>query len=149
MSIKAKQVAGVTIIVGLVTVLLGAWYLSSIARVMLVESHQKAELIAKAVLQRASAAIAEGTDPYKLQTDAGLQSILEASLYSDDVVYAAILDIDGRILAHSYMPVGGRLEPAQELGLLVTAGPVEQARELYGYSGATYEYREAVFMKTN
>ena len=149
MSIKAKQVAGVTIIVGLVTVLLGAWYLSSIARVMLVESQQKAELIAKAVLQRASAAIAEGTDPYKLQTDAGLQSILEASLYSDDVVYAAILDIDGRILAHSYMPVGGQLEPAQELGLLVNAGPVDQARALYGSSGATYEYREALFLKTN
>jgi sensor histidine kinase regulating citrate/malate metabolism len=147
-SLKAKQVAGVTIIVGVVTVLLGVWYLSSIARVMLGESHKKAELIANAILQRAMAAIAEGTDPNKLQTDAGLQSILEASLYSDDVGYAAILDIDGRVLAHSYLQVGETLEPAQELGLLVNAGPVEQARALYGSTGAIYEYREALFLKT-
>jgi nitrogen-specific signal transduction histidine kinase len=149
-SIKAKQVAGVTIIVGLLTVLLGVWYLSLIARVMLRESHQKAELIAKAILQRASAAIAEGTDPYQLHTDAGLQSILEASLYSDDVVYAAIVDIHGRVLVHSYMEPGGTLDldPAPELGLLVAAGPFEQARALYGSFGGIYEHREALFLTT-
>jgi signal transduction histidine kinase len=148
-SIKAKQVIGVTIIVGVLTVLLGAWNLSTIARIRLQASAARAELVAKTILQRATAAIAEGVDPYKLQEDAGLRSILEASLYSDDVVYAAILDIHGTVLASNYVDVVGKtLEPARDLPTVVEAGPIEQVRALYATTGDIFEYRVPLHLTT-
>ena len=47
LSIKTKQVAGVTLMVGFVVVVLSGWYLTSLADVRLEETHARALLIAK------------------------------------------------------------------------------------------------------
>ena len=108
LSIKAKQVAGVTTIVGLSVVVLSGVYLSSLARVQLEESQKRGDLLAGAIYQRAHAVIAEsseGREPAEaLSADSGLRSILEASAYSKHVTYAAIVDTPMRIDPNSCAP---------------------------------------------
>ena len=55
LSIKTKQVAGVTLLVGLAVVLLSAWYISSLAAVWLGETRARAELSVQRAPMRASA----------------------------------------------------------------------------------------------
>lgn len=143
LSIKAKQVAGVTAVVGLVAVTLTAWSLSSIVHVRLEESRDRAELLGNVIAQRASSAVAAGADPYALQDDPGLQSILEATMLDGRVLYAAIVDVNRVIIAH-YPPqsVGQTLsEPAGDLATLVDAGPIDQFQALYRGGLRAYEVR--------
>ena len=53
LGIKAKQIAGVTAIVGLAIVALSALNLTRLARVVLHESHTRGQLLAKAIFHRA------------------------------------------------------------------------------------------------
>ena len=72
LGIKAKQVLGVTTIVGAIVVVLSVMHLSSLAKVRLDESSARAELLANAIFQRAHAVVSAGTDPYvALRNDAG------------------------------------------------------------------------------
>src|SRR5215467_10651923 len=95
-SLKTKQVAGVALIAGLTSILLGGWYLSSLARILLEESHTRAQLLAHAIYQRARDVVAaSGPDANlvtNLQNDGGLASLLQASLYEKSVLYAAIVN---------------------------------------------------------
>src|SRR5579859_3196978 len=95
LGIKGKQVLGVTSIVGLSVVLLSLYFLSRLASVSLDESRARAELIAKAVYQRAREVVIKDGDPLALRADPGLRSILESALYSDNVTFAAIVDAKG------------------------------------------------------
>ena len=63
LSIKTKQVAGVTSIVGLAVVVLSGFYLASLARIRLEESRARGELLANAIYQRAREAVKTGSDP--------------------------------------------------------------------------------------
>jgi len=102
LSIKAKQVAGVTFIVGLAVIVLSAYYLSSLARVRLEESQARGELLADAAAHRARAIGVGGQDPASaLAADEGLRSILESSAYSPQLTYAAVADASGKAIAHS------------------------------------------------
>src|SRR4029077_20567616 len=96
LGIKAKQVLGVTTIVGTIVVVLSVMQLARLAEVRLDESSARAELLANAIFQRAHAVVSTGTDPYgALRNDSGLRSILESSLYSNNVTFAAIVDTHG------------------------------------------------------
>ena len=103
LSIKTKQVLGVTSIVGLAVVILSGFYLASLARVYLAESKARGDLLARAVYQRAREVVATGgPDPIAaLRADPGLRSILESSVYSSNVTYAAILDTASIAIVHS------------------------------------------------
>src|SRR6516165_2112451 len=102
LSIKAKQVAGVTSIVVLAVVVLSAYYLSSLARVRLEESQARGDLLANAIFHRAREVVSESPDVVAaLRGDDGLRSILEASVYSRHVTYAAIVDVNDTVVAHS------------------------------------------------
>ena len=108
-SIKAKQVAGVTTIVALAVAVLSGVYLGSLARILLEESEARGNLLAHAIYQRAHEVVesAEGRDPVEaLRTDSGLRSILEASAYDKRVTYAAIVDVTGAAIAHSDADLG-------------------------------------------
>ena len=98
LSIKAKQVAGVTTIVALAVVVLSGVYLSSLARVLLEASRGRGDLLAGAIYQRARTVVdenAEGRDPEEaLRTDSGLRTILQSSAYDKRVTYAAIVDVE-------------------------------------------------------
>src|SRR3954470_6703821 len=105
LGIKGKQVLGVTSIVGAVVVLLSVLYLADLTRVSLQESRARAELVANAIFHRAQKVVSADVDSaaaYRaLRDDPGLRSILESSLYSKNVTFAAILDVHGLAIAHA------------------------------------------------
>jgi signal transduction histidine kinase len=137
LSIKTKQVAGVTIIVGLAMAVLSVWYMSSLVDVLFEESRARAELVAKTTYHRAFAVLStlppDIDEGLALRNDGGLKSILESNAYSDDLVYAAIVNGDGTILAHSEITqVYRRLDPRQDLSTLVNHGTIiDKLRTIY------------------
>ena len=150
LSIKAKQVAGVTSIVGLAIVAVSAFYLSSLVRIRLEESRARGELLANAIFQRAREVVSGGGDPGDaLRADAGLRSILESSAYSKNVVYAAIVNVDGVAVAHSDdTQVGRRLPSAGELGALLGEGSLTQVRAIYAGGGRTLDVSQPLLLGT-
>src|SRR6185295_12314721 len=117
LGLKGKQVLGVTSIVGAVVVVLSVLHLSGLASVSLAESRARAELLANAIFQRAHEVVVAGTDPYvALRADPGLRSILESSVYSKNVTFAAVVNVNGVAVAHADpsldgepLPLGGDL----------------------------------------
>ena len=151
LSIKTKQVLGVTSIVGLAVVVLSGFYLASLARVRLEESKARAELLANAIYHRAREVVAKGAhDPSAaLRADEGLRSILESSAYSRNVTYAAILDVGSVAIVHSDTArIGQRLPPYGDLDALLERGPVSQLRAIYTDGGRTLEIRQPLLMGT-
>ncbi|HVW03455.1 MAG TPA: ATP-binding protein [Vicinamibacterales bacterium] len=155
-SLKTKQVAAVTVIVGLAVILVSLWYASSLITIWLGETKARAELITNMIQHRmleaantAATPEAPTDEPLEsrvqalLAADAGLQSIVAASQYADNVLYAAIVDRNDRIIIHSDPGENGRdmKEPVENLETLLDAGPIEQARAIYTRGGKEYEYR--------
>src|SRR6476660_4048560 len=137
LGIKAKQVLGVATIVGAIVVVLSVMRLSSLAKVRLDESNARAELLANAIFQRAHAVVSAGADPYvALREDSGLRSILESSLYSNNVTFAAIVDTHGLVIAHAdRLEEGKSLPPADDLRALNLRSPIYQLRAIYSGQG--------------
>jgi signal transduction histidine kinase len=150
LSIKTKQVAGVTSIVGLAVVVLSGFYLASLARIRLEESKSRGELLANAIYQRAREAVKAGSDPrVALREDGGLRSILESSAYSSNVTYAAIVDVGSIVIVHSDRArIGQPLLPYGDLDALLERGPVSQLRAIYTDGGRTLEIRKPLLMGT-
>ena len=147
LSIKTKQVAGVTSIVGLAVVVLSAYYLSSLARVRLEESRSRGELLGNAVFHRASAVVRSGQDPVEaLGSDEGLQSILESSAYSRQVTYAAIVDTEGKAIAHSDSSLVGQAMPSYEDVNTLLGHPIALIRAVYTEGGKILEIRQPLLL---
>jgi signal transduction histidine kinase len=144
MSIKAKQVAGVTTLVVVVVLALSAYHLATLARLSLQETAARGEMLAQAIFQRARQVVAEGAaDPYAaLRADGGVRSILESSVgYSENVTYAAIVDKDGIAVAHLFPTLEGQpMVDQEDLAPLVKAGTIAQLRAVY--SDRTFEIRQ-------
>jgi signal transduction histidine kinase len=150
LSIKTKQVAAVTAIVGLAVIVVSAWYVSSLAGYVLSETQARAELICETIRHRMQQVVSTGEDPMNaLRNDDGLASVLQASLYSEDVMYAAVVDTRGLVINHSDRArVDTRMNTATlDLTTLVGAGPFDQARALWE-SEAYYEYRFPLVLDT-
>ncbi len=147
MSIKAKQVAGVTTLVVLIVAALSGYHLATLARLSLQETAARAELISRAIFQRAQEVVATPTrDPYAaLRNDGGIRAILEsAAAYSKNVAYAAIVDPKGTVVAHNYRPEEGSVMlEQQDFAPLVASGALTQLRAIYS-GDRTYEMREAI-----
>jgi methyl-accepting chemotaxis protein len=144
--IKGKQVLGVTLIVGAVVVVLSLMHLARLARVSLEESTARAELLASAIFHRAREVVTDAPDPYAaLANDPGLRSILESSLYSKNVTFAAVADAAGRAVAHADPTQQGQfmLETAN-LSELVSGSSLTQLREIYADQGRNFEVRQAL-----
>src|ERR1041385_3401169 len=103
LSIKAKQIAAVTTIVGLAVVMLSAVHVARLARVVLHESEARGQLLANAIFHRAREVVVTGAgDPYAaLAADPGLRAILESSIYGESVTGASILDTQGVVRVSS------------------------------------------------
>lgn len=143
-SIKTKQVASVTLIVGLAVILVSGWYVSSLAAVRLSETQARAELLANAITHRMFEVVQAGGDTTEaLRQDAGLASILQATLYADNVLYAAVVDPNGTVITHSDPASVGRIitTPVDDLSALLAEGPVVQAQAIYTPGGKTFEFR--------
>ncbi|HEX2457658.1 MAG TPA: ATP-binding protein [Vicinamibacterales bacterium] len=149
MSIKAKQVAGVTTLVVLVVLAMSAWQMTTLTRLRIGETRAGAKLLADAIFQRATAVVKDApADPYAaLQSDGGLRSILEAGIgYSPNVLYVAIVKPDGTAVAHSSPSLEGEvLEDHEDFGPLVEAGTIEQLRAAFSEQ-RRFEYRQPMYL---
>jgi signal transduction histidine kinase len=142
LGLKTKQVAGVTALVTLTVVLLSAWYLSALVHTQLEDTRARAELIANIIFQRARAVAQPGEDPYvALKADSGVLNILQgAQAYEKEVVYAAIVDPGGMVVADGdESAIGKKLPPADGLDAFLRAGAIAQARALLDAGGRTYD----------
>jgi signal transduction histidine kinase len=148
LSLKTRQVAGVTSIVGLAVVMLGGLYVSGVARVRLEESRARGQFLANAIFHRAREVAAANPDPYAaLRSDPGLRSILESSVYSQNVTYAAIVDATDVVIAHSDAErVGQRLPAQPDLDTLLGEHPWRQLRAIYADAGRTMEIQQPLLM---
>jgi signal transduction histidine kinase len=149
LSIKARQVAGVTSLVALVGVALSVVHIASLARVRLEESHARGQMLAHAIYQR-TRDVAAGDAPYlAIRTDPGIRSLLQSSIgYSRDVTYAAVVDPTGFAIAHSFPSQEGQPMTLQDdLAVLLERGPSSQLRAIY--ADRTLEIRQPLLMGTN
>ena len=143
LGIKGKQVLGVTSIVVVVVVVLSVLHLARLAKVSLDESHARAELLGNAIYHRAQQVVVGGADPLAaLRSDPGLRSILESSLYSKNVTYAALVDVNGMAVAHADRSLEGQpLPPVGDLAHLLEQSPLSQLRAIYSSQGQNLEFR--------
>jgi len=144
-SLRTKQVLGVTALVGAVVVGLSVHDLAEQARVRLEESDARGQLLARAIYQRAFAIIPGAPDPYAaLGDDGGVRAILESSIYSKGVTYAAIVDASGTVIAQ--YPPEQISSPMREAVPLLSdftkQGAIAQLREIFFGDGRTFEVRE-------
>ena len=103
LGIKAKQVLGVTSIVGAVVVVLSVLHLARLARVSLDESRARAELLANAIFHRAREVVGRrrrsATRRCAPIPACGRSS--SRACYSKNVTFAAIVDAHGVAVAHA------------------------------------------------
>jgi signal transduction histidine kinase len=148
-SLKTKQVAGVTVLVGIAVIGVSVIHLASFMRVSLEESRSRGELLANAIFQRARDVVVGPGDPYELlRTDPGIRSLLQSSIaYSKNVTYAAIVDASGVAIAHAFPSQEGRLVPPQDnLAALLEETAFAQFEAIY--DAKTFEIRQPVVMNT-
>jgi len=133
-SIKTRQVAGVTALVGAVVVALGLVQIVSIARLSLADAEARAELLANAMYQAASKAVPGSTDPAEaIRQDPGIRSLLESSVaYARGVAFAAIVDTNDVAIAHSFPEMEGQpIPPHASLADLRRESAWAQLRAIY------------------
>ena len=148
LSLKTRQVAAVTSIVGAAVIVLAGIFVTGVVRFRLDESRARGRFLAKAIYQRAFEVAAEGPDPYAaLRADPGLRSVLESSLYSPDVSDAAIVDGGDVVVAHSDAgQIGERLPARPSLDSLLDASPWQQLRAIYSGDGLMVEYQQPLLV---
>jgi signal transduction histidine kinase len=144
LSIRAKQIAGVTAIVGVTVVVLSALYLARLAGVIVTESNARAQNLGYTILHRVTQLDIDPTDRYAaLKNDSGLRSILEASIYDQAVTSAAIVDTDLKVVMNREPRLVGEPAPTRnELAKLAEAGWLQRLAVIYSGDGQTLETRQ-------
>jgi signal transduction histidine kinase len=148
LSIKAKQVAGVTTLVVVVVFAMSGWQMATLLRLRLEQTQSGAELLADSIFQRAFSVVStDPADPYAaLREDGGIRSILLASIaYTEgqNILYTAITRPDGIAIVHSSPEFEGQpMLSQEEFGPIVDAGPIDQARAVY--SERRFEVRRTI-----
>src|SRR5688572_27841735 len=143
MSIKSRQVAGVTSLVVIIAAALSAYHLATLARLSLEESASRGDMLRQAIYQRARDVVPTAKDPYAaLQQDGGIRSLLESAVaYSEHGTYAAIGNRDGVAVAHSFKTEEGQPIPdRRELAKILDRSAVSLLRIVY--SDQTFEIRQ-------
>jgi signal transduction histidine kinase len=147
LSIKQKQVLGVTSIVVLVVVALSAIQLLALTRALLEQSRERAEVIAMMIGHSAvDVSVTDETGYQEFRRDPGVQAALESALYPDEVAYAAIVDPTGDVVAHSDRArIGERLPQGDDLAVIAAAGGVAQLRAVY-QTERMLEWRQPILL---
>jgi signal transduction histidine kinase len=133
LSIKQKQILGVTSIVALVVIVLSVLQLSALARVLLQQSQERAEVLANTIYHRATEVVTFQETAYdELRRAQALHATLETAIYSENVTYAAIVDHTGIVVAHNDRArIGERLPEAGDLAAVIRADRLTQLRAIY------------------
>jgi signal transduction histidine kinase/HAMP domain-containing protein len=147
LGIRAKQIAGVTAIVGISVVLLSGLAAAMVSSLVMNESLSRGQMIARMIYQSAREVVPASPDPYVgLRDDPGLRRILQSSLYGESVTGAAVIDRTGIVVASSDSAMVGRpLPPSDDLEPIVKGGPIRQLQVIYS-SGRTLEVRQQLIL---
>ncbi|HZP46975.1 MAG TPA: ATP-binding protein [Vicinamibacterales bacterium] len=147
LGIKGKQVLGVTSIVGSVVVALSLMHLSRLAAVSLNETYGRAQLLANGIFHRAREVVTGG-DPYQsLRGDSGLRTMIEASLYSENVTYATITDAKGFVVIHSDRSFEGQpFVAGDSIENLAHRSSFSQLTAIFSGQGKALEYRQPLLL---
>jgi signal transduction histidine kinase len=133
-SLRARQTAAVTLLIALAMIVLSIQHLANLSRIGLEDSRGIGELLGRMIYQRARDAIAAGGDPESaLRTDTGIRSILESTAaYGRNVTYAAVVDNDGRAIAHSFPAAEGqKIDAGENLSTVLDRSTLAQIRTIY------------------
>src|SRR5687767_7813516 len=133
LSIKQKQVLGVTAMVAIIVTAMSLLHLMNLARVLLLESRDRVELMANAVYNQAALVVADPATAYDdVRNSRSVQSALEAAIYSQDVIDAVIVDPDGTVIASSDPEQLGKVLTARPpLNNLIASSRVAQLQAVY------------------
>ncbi|MGE0393123.1 MAG: PAS domain-containing sensor histidine kinase, partial [Vicinamibacterales bacterium] len=143
LTIRVKQIAAVTAIVGLAVVSLSVLHVTRLARLGLHESQARGELLANAIFHRVRQVVTESPDPYlAIRTDPGLLALLQSSIYGESVTDAVVTDTAGVVVADSDGSRAGQRLPARpDLAALVSAPALDQLQVIYARDTGTHEVR--------
>ena len=133
LSLKQKQVLGVTMMVALIVIALSLLHLINLSRVLLEESRARVELIANSIYHQARDVVTERDTAYQaLRASRSVQSALEAAIYSQDVIDAVIVDPTGTVIASSDpLQVGKTVAARTPLNNVIALGGLAQLRAVY------------------
>ena len=143
LGIRAKQIAGVTAIVGLSVIAVTGLAVEVLSSFLLSESLSRGKMLGNTIFQRAREVVPASADPYAgLRDDPGLRSILTSSLLGESVTYAAILNVEDVVIASGDASlVGRKLPPAEDLEPIADGNVIAQLRVIYS-EGRTLEVRQ-------
>jgi signal transduction histidine kinase len=143
LSIKQKQVLGVTSMVAVMVVVLSLLHLMRVARVLLEESRARAETAANTIYHHARDVVTSRDTAYaEWRSSRNVRSALESALYAPDIMFAAIVDRDGAVVAADDPATDGQLlPPSPELTRLLAGNGLAQLLAVYESSG-TFEWRQ-------
>ncbi len=141
-SVRTKQVAGVTGIVFGVVALLGGYYVLSLAGLLIGETRTRADLMVESIYNMIAHLSQDGGDlATAIATDGGLRTTLESASSYPNTLYVAVVDRHGVALAHNDPTlVGTTLAPADDLPPLAEGSPFQKVRAIYS-GGLTREVR--------
>lgn len=133
LSLKQKQVLGVTLMVALIVIALSLLHLVNTAGVLLAESRDRFELVASSVYSQAAAAITAPETAYdEVRSSKYVQSALQSALYSQDTLDASIVDPTGVVIASSDPEqVGKTVARRPQLNDLVSLNGLARLRAIY------------------
>lgn len=143
LSIKQKQVLGVTTIVVLVVIGLSVLQVGTLVRVLLEQGVARAEFVAASVIHQTSGAVKSHETAYQdIRSSPQVRSALETAIYAPEVLYAAIVDRTRTVIAaNDPAQVGRTLPRGEDLMALVSASGYRQVRAVYA-EGRTFEWRQ-------
>lgn len=143
LSIKQKQVLGVTTIVVLVVVGLSILHIGTLVRVMLEQAAARAQFAVESVSHQMRTAVVSRETAYAdLRDSPTVHAALEAAIYSPEVLYAAIVDRARTVVAaNDPAEIGRPLPRGEDLATLVEASGYDQVRVVYS-EGRTLEFRQ-------
>lgn len=143
LSIKQKQVLGVTTIVVLVVIGLSVLQVGTLVRVLLEQGAARAEFVASSVVHQTSGAVLSHETAYQdIRSSPQVRLALETAIYSPEVLYAAIVDRTRTVIAaNDPAQVGRTLPRGEDLMALVNAPGYQQVRAVYT-GGRTFEWRQ-------
>jgi signal transduction histidine kinase len=133
LSLKQKQVLGVTLMVALIVIALSLLNLINTAGVLLAESRDRFELFGSSVYSQAASAITTPETAYNdVRTSRYVQSALQSALYSPDVVDAVIVDPTGTVIASSdAAQVGKTVARRPQLNDMIAMNGLTRLRAIY------------------
>lgn len=144
LTLRAREVLAITMVVLLVVAVATGAHLASVARLTLRAAAEEGELLARQLFHQSARAVAAArlTSPAALRRDSGIRALLEGMVgYSPTVVYAAIVDPEGRALVHSNPAWEGKiLSPHEHLEAVRGGGTLQMIGTVLG-KPQVYEVR--------